>query len=190
MGRLTPREFKLKNERSIVFRNADDSDATRLISLTASIIMEGRFMITMPHEFKIGTRKEKDWIRSHLMHPGRLLIVADADGELVGMLDFRNGQQQRISHRGTLEMSVRRDWRGVGVGRALLTVMLDWATLNPLIYKVSLSVLSDNRAAISLYRRMGFIEEGRRVDEIQMDAGVFRDDILMYRLVKPKAVTS
>jgi RimJ/RimL family protein N-acetyltransferase len=161
-----------------------------LISLTTAVIEEGRFMITMPHEFEIGLKEEREWMRSYLIHPGRLLIVAEAEDELVGMLDFHNGQRQRISHRGMLGMNVRRDWRGVGVGRALLTVLLDWATLNPLIHKVSLSVLIDNTAAISLYRGMGFVEDGRRRDEIQMETGEFRDDILMCKLVKRKTVAS
>ena len=114
MGRLDPRQFKLKDGRIVLIRNGTDRDAAQLIELISSVIREGSFMITMPHEFKVGIREEREWIGSHLVHPGRLLIIAEIEDELVGMLDFHNGPRQRISHRGMLGMNVKRDWRRLG----------------------------------------------------------------------------
>ena len=38
--------------------------------------------------------------------------------------------------------------------------------------------------AIALYRKNGFVEEGRRIQEVKMADGRYVDDILMYKLVK------
>jgi ribosomal protein S18 acetylase RimI-like enzyme len=41
-----------------------------------------------------------------------------------------------------------------------------------------------NDAAIALYRKHGFAEEGRRVREIKLGPGRYTDDLVMYRLVE------
>jgi RimJ/RimL family protein N-acetyltransferase len=78
-------------------------------------------------------------------------------------------------------MSVERAWRGKGVGEGLLNVLMAWAKGNPLIEKVGLSVLSSNTRAIGLYKKLGFIEEGRRPREIKMGPREYVDEILMFR---------
>jgi ribosomal protein S18 acetylase RimI-like enzyme len=65
----------------------------------------------------------------------------------------------------------------------LLTALLEWAERNPLIEKVSLGVFSTNYRAISLYKSMGFIEEGRKIKEFKTSENEYIDDILMYKLV-------
>ena len=80
-------------------------------------------------------------------------------------------------------MSVERAWRGKGVGEGLLHTLMEWAKENPLIEKVGLSVLSSNTRAIGLYKKAGFVEEGRRPREIKMGHGEYVDEILMFRFV-------
>ena len=185
MGRITPLKFDFKNGHTVIVRNGNGSDARQIIDLTASVIEEGSFWITTPLEINPNLKEKREWIKSYLIHPGRLLIVAETRDELVGMLDFYNGSRRRIVHRGSFAMSVKREWRKLGIGTLLLSTLLDWAARNPIIYKVGLSVLADNLGAIELYRKMGFIEEGRRRCEIRMESGEFKDDVLMYKMVKP-----
>jgi len=44
-------------------------------------------------------------------------------------------------------------------------------------------VFSTNKRAIALYKKMGFIEEGRKIKEFKMDNNEYVDDVLMYKLV-------
>ena len=71
----------------------------------------------------------------------------------------------------------------MGIGRMLVNELLDWAEKNPFIEKVSLGVFSTNYRAISLYKSMGFKEEGRKIKEIRMNENEYIDDILMYKFV-------
>ena len=80
-------------------------------------------------------------------------------------------------------MSVRAEWRRMGVGRALLQSLLDWAEASQPIEKVGLAVFSDNLPAIGLYKMFGFIEEGRQLKHIKMGPNEYQDLILMYRFV-------
>jgi len=71
-----------------------------------------------------------------------------------------------------------------GVGTALLKSLIGWAKENHVIEKVTLEVFVTNEAAIRLYRKMGFLEEGRRVRHVKIADGKYVDVIVMYVFVK------
>jgi RimJ/RimL family protein N-acetyltransferase len=50
--------------------------------------------------------------------------------------------------------------------------------------ETGLAVFATNARAIGLYRKLGFVEEGRRPREVKFGADQYVDDILMYRFVK------
>jgi [ribosomal protein S18]-alanine N-acetyltransferase len=97
-------------------------------------------------------------------------IVAAADGTIVGSIDFFP------SAFGFAEfgMSVARQWRGRGVGSALLAAAIDEARRRGW-HKLSLAVFPHNTAAIALYRKFGFVEEGRRIRHYRRASGELWD---------------
>ena len=105
-------------------------------------------------------------------------FVAEANGEIIGMLHV---ERSRVGF-GELGMAVARPWRGKGVGTALLEVAIEWAREEGL-HKLSLSVFPQNAAAIGLYRRFGFVEEGRRIKHFRRASGELWDAIDMGLLL-------
>jgi len=105
-------------------------------------------------------------------------LVADADGEIVGSLHV---EQSRHGF-GEIGMAVAREWRGRGVGSALLAAAIDWAREHGL-HKLSLSVFAHNAAAIALYRKFGFVEEGRLVKQYRRASGELWDALEMGLLL-------
>lgn len=182
MGKIDRKDYPLKRGGEFVIRTGAVADAVTLLRVTREVLEERDYLLTEPEEFHLTIQEEKDWIESYLDHPCRLLIVAEADDDIVGILDFRNGIRNRNMHTGTLGMLVTKPYRNQGVGKALLQTLLDWATAHPVIEKVALSVFADNLKAQALYRKMGFIEEGRRPREYKRN-GEYIDDIMMYRFV-------
>jgi ribosomal protein S18 acetylase RimI-like enzyme len=79
-------------------------------------------------------------------------------------------------------MGVARPWRGRGVGSALLTAAIEKARSDGL-HKLSLEVFPHNKAAIGLYRKFGFLEEGRRVKHYRRANGELWDSIVMGLLL-------
>jgi ribosomal protein S18 acetylase RimI-like enzyme len=105
-------------------------------------------------------------------------FVAVADGALVGQLHV-----EPTSHGyGEIGMAVEREWRGRGVGSALMTAAIDWARARGL-HKLSLAVFAHNEAGIALYRKFGFVEEGRRVKQFRRKSGELWDAIDMGLLL-------
>jgi ribosomal protein S18 acetylase RimI-like enzyme len=83
---------------------------------------------------------------------------------------------------GELGMLVARDRRGRGVGSALVSTAIAWARERGL-HKLSLSVFAHNEPAIALYRKFGFLEEGRRVKHFRRANGEFYDSLEMGLLL-------
>jgi ribosomal protein S18 acetylase RimI-like enzyme len=79
---------------------------------------------------------------------------------------------------GELGMLVDRAWRGRGVGSALVQAAIDRARERDL-HKLCLEVFAHNTAAIGLYRKFGFVEEGRRRQQYRRASGELWDSIMM-----------
>jgi len=105
-------------------------------------------------------------------------VVAVADGKIVGMIHVAASRHGF----GEFGMLVDRAWRGRGVGSALVLAAVDRARRQGL-HKLCLEVFTHNTAAIALYRKCGFVEEGRRVKQYRRASGELWDTIVMGRLL-------
>ena len=101
-------------------------------------------------------------------------VVAAAEGHIVGMLHIETSRHGF----GELGMLVDRDWRGRGVGSALVEAAISLARGRGL-HKLCLEVFAHNTAAIALYRKSGFVEEGRRTRQYRRASGELWDSIVM-----------
>lgn len=100
-------------------------------------------------------------------------LLAMAGQRIVGLLDLR-------SRRGLADigMVVASDWRGRGVGTALMAAAIDWARSHD-IYKITLQVWPHNSAARRLYERFGFVQEGYLRRQYRRRSGELWDAVIM-----------
>jgi ribosomal protein S18 acetylase RimI-like enzyme len=105
-------------------------------------------------------------------------LVAIAGAEIVGSVHV---ELSRFGF-GEIGMAVAHEWRGHGVGSALLTAAIQWARERGL-HKLSLDVFAHNASAIALYRKFGFVEEGRRVKHYRRASGDLWDTLVMGLLL-------
>ena len=112
-------------------------------------------------------------------HP---VIVAEHEGELVGWGSL-NVFNARPAYRFVADFSVyvERAWRGKGVGRVLLTRLVELG--RELGYhKLVLSAFPFNTAGVALYERLGFRTVGIYKEQGLLD-GRWVDTIIMERLL-------
>lgn len=187
MGSFTERAYRLKTAGSVIVRSARADDALAVLAHGRAVVDEGEFVVTCPEEFNFTEKQERDWISQYVDEPGKLLLVAEASRQIIGVLFIESAQRKRLAHHATVHMSVEKGWRSQGVGMALLQSAVDWASSHPIIEKLCLAVFATNNRAIGLYRKLGFVEEGRRLREIKFGSERYVDDILMYRFVNGTA---
>jgi RimJ/RimL family protein N-acetyltransferase len=150
-------------------RPAVEDDQVSLATLFAKVAEERDGIATEP-PVNI-ERRAANWILEGT-------VVAVAGGAIVGSL---NVVQSRFGF-GEIGMVVARDWRGRGVGTALLAAAIEWARRQGL-HKLSLDVFVHNTAARALYTKFGFAEEGRRVKHYRRENGELWDAIEMGLLL-------
>ncbi|KAA0984241.1 GNAT family N-acetyltransferase [Pseudomonas sp. ANT_J12] len=114
-------------------------------------------------------------------------LVALHQGVIIGNIGLEQFSRIRRNHAGSIGMGVAVEWQGKGVGSKLLATALDIADNWMNLRRVELSVYADNEAAIGLYRKFGFEDEGLFRDYAVRD-GVLVDALSMARLRStPKA---
>ncbi len=115
------------------------------------------------------------------LEPNSHNLLACVGGEIVGHLGLYAATHPRRRHVAEIGMGVRDEWQGRGIGTALLRAALDMADRWLQLRRVELQVYADNAAAIALYRRNGFVEEGRHREYAYRD-GAFVDALSMARM--------
>jgi putative acetyltransferase len=89
------------------------------------------------------------------------VFVAEVDGRAVGIAGLHGRPSKKQRYVAMLGMMVHDAFAGRGVGAALLAQLLEVADNALGLVRVELDVFADNERAIRLYRRAGFVEEGR-----------------------------
>lgn len=112
--------------------------------------------------------------------PNCHMIVGAVDGEVVAWATmFR--KTGRRSHCANLEILVRPDHWGKGIGRKMLTDLIETADRWLGITRLELPVIASNVRAIRLYESFGFEHEGTR-RQAMMTNGKLEDMHMMARL--------
>lgn len=106
-------------------------------------------------------------------------FVAEVNGTVVGFIGLTQGLGRR-SHSGEFFIGVDRHYHRKGIGKALLTKILDLADNWLMLERVELGVLVTNPGAQALYEKFGFKEEGKKIGSIKAN-GTFIDEIIMSR---------
>jgi RimJ/RimL family protein N-acetyltransferase len=160
-------------------REARIEDAAPFIEFLKMLADEPDNMIAFDSsaEVTFTIEQEQETIRKHLEAENDNWFVAEADGQIIANSNLSAG---RRGFRNTVAMgiTVAKDWRGQGVGTALLHHLIGWCHGQPTIHRLELEVFTINTRAIQLYRRVGFVEEGIR-RESYLKGGVYLDVMMM-----------
>jgi RimJ/RimL family protein N-acetyltransferase len=162
--------------RGWILRPATGADAPALARLFAAVRSEGRWLAVPAGA--TSEPAEAFWIAEMIRAGESLVLVAEADGEIVGNLLLTPERGAVSDHIGTLSICVADGWREVGIGSALVRAAQDWAVEQGL-EKVQLGVFPDNSRAIAVYDHAGFVREGLRRRQYRGAGGEFRDELLM-----------
>lgn len=167
-------------------------DVAGCIALSKEIANERAFTLHLPEEMTGVEKRTSSSIHEAMNSEGDLRLLAipiDAAGaespQVVADLSIRAFPFLRMRHTGRLGIDIAREYRGAGLGDAMMHVGLSWARRHPFISRIELFVYLENTPAVALYKKHGFQIEGIRRAAMQLAPGDFRDDYLMALLLKP-----
>ncbi len=152
-----------------IVRPATEHDLEPALDVLAAVAEERIYIGTEPPVDR--AERLVKW-RGRLEHPMETIFVAEAGGTIVG-----NASLKWVGA-ADLGMAILREWRGRGIGSALLQACIDWAESHDVV-KMELKVWPHNEAAISLYEKFGFEREGYLKRHYRRRKGEIWDCIIM-----------
>lgn len=173
---------QLKTGEEVCVREALVPDAGAILTYVNKIAGESDFLTFGEGEFDKSLQEEEKALENHRKAPNQIFMLAELDGEVIGLLNVHAGHRPRIQHIGTFGVSVQKKYWGKGVGNILMDTMIEWAKANPIIRKIDLEVLVTNPKAIALYEKFGFEYEGR-LKRHSFQGGNFIDCFAMGLLI-------
>jgi len=158
----------------VTIRPASPRDARSFLSFWSAIVREGRYVRSeeVRHPLRVyRSRFRRSWTDREAQ------VLAIRDGRVVGHVYVAREDHPVTRHVATLGIAVAAEHRGRGIGSALMREAFEWARDRG-VEKVLLSVYPHNTAAIALYRKFGFVDEGRLARHSRKSYG-YEDEILM-----------
>jgi RimJ/RimL family protein N-acetyltransferase len=171
--------------RPISIRRPRADDAPEVLAYLRRVGAESDFLSFGGEGPPLTDAEERVFLERVESSDNALAIIAEWRGEIVGYLTFSGGNRARTRHVGEFGITVVRACQGVGLGRRLLELLIDWATRGGVVRKINLLVRTDNARAIALYESLGFSVEGTKRRDTAID-GAFHDSLMMGLLIDPR----
>ena len=146
-------------------------------------VTETNNVISLPEEFSSTLADQEKWIRYYSENENALLLVAETEGKIVGVLDFKTHPKIRMSHSGEFGISILPEYQNQKIGSEMIEFLLQWSTTRPKIKKINLSVFHPNARAIHVYKKLGFEIEGVQMKAVQISDGEFIDLVMMGKVI-------
>ncbi|MDF1696614.1 MAG: GNAT family N-acetyltransferase [Saprospiraceae bacterium] len=177
------RKFKLHTGQEIIIREAQHSDAQALLSLKLDYLKNTTTIPLFKDEYPDDLKSETQLIQRLEDEKNSVLVVAEHNNELIGNIDLNGNQRIKLFHTGVVGMGIKSDWRGCGIGTALLTYVIEWSRMNRFLKLIWLEVYQTNEAGLALYEKVGFNECGR-IKDFFFENDTYIEKITMVKYLK------
>ncbi len=178
--KIKPTNHKTKSGIEIVIREAKPSDSKGFIGCIKSYL-KSNFIPLTPEEFNLIIEEQERWISKFINGKNDLLLVAEHSGQIIGDIDLTIYHRSMLSHTGFIGMGIHEDWQNQGIGTILMDKTIEWSDSRAEIEILWLQVFGNNEKGISIYKKYGFIEDGRQKDFIKNLDGEYIDNVITTR---------
>ena len=121
----------LKNHLLLTLRPAEPKDAPQVLAYIEQAASESENLTFGPGEFGISLEQERVFLQQAAEALTSLYLLAEIEGEIVGVLTFSAEKRPRVQHGGEFGMSVLRKYWNLGIGGRMLASLIAWARQTP-----------------------------------------------------------
>lgn len=179
-------ELKVFDKKKIKIKKLSQKDIKRFKEFQDyinSLIGEG---VKILLNQKLTLKEEKRWLRDtfkQVKKHKKVFIIAEHNNQIVGEAGIDLDRDRR-SHIGNFGISIKKDYRGIGLGEYLMGEILKLAEkeLDPKPKIIRLSVFANNKPAISLYRKYGFKKVAAIPKQMQYKGKLVSEVIMLFYL--------
>ena len=169
----------LKDGRTCVLRNGTAEDGQALLDIFNLTHAQTDYLLTYPEEYTQTAQQEADFLAQKAQSADEIEILAEMDGTVIGTAGIGCvSRKEKTRHRAEFGISVDRAYWGLGVGRALTEACIECARIAGYV-QLELMAVAENKAAIALYRSVGFVEYGRNPKGFRSRTSGWQELVLM-----------
>ena len=172
---------KSKKAKDIVIRHLQKEDLHDLVDYMNMISREQTYIRFQGEQLNLEEEKKyiDDFLRKMEKNEAIKLLVLHGK-KIVGIADI-SLQDKTSNHVGTFGITVVRDFRGEGIGKLLMNLVIEEAKKEmPKLKIIQLGVFGNNGIACSMYEKLGFTRFGVLPKGVKYK-GQFVDHIYMYK---------
>jgi RimJ/RimL family protein N-acetyltransferase len=159
--RMVRSSFIAKDGTEVIIREPVKTDAALLMRLVNAVIDEP--MSGLLINKKIGLEYERKWLKGRLdeIRSKKIVqLVAEVDSKIVGSCSV-DRRRYKESHRAELGIAISKDYRGKGIGEALMRMSIRLAKQRMKgLEQIDLQTFSYNKRSQNLYKKVGFVRTG------------------------------
>jgi len=179
-------ETKKFGDKQIIIRKpekADMKNAKKFQDFINFLVKEdAKILMNEPATLK----EEKEYIANMLRgvkNKNRVYLIAECDKKIIGTVSIES-ERWRRSHIGIFSIAISSGYRGLGLGKYLMSeiIKLAKAELNPKPTILRLEAYSNNKPAIGLYKKMGLKIIAKIPSQIQYKGKLVSEFIMIRKI--------
>lgn len=179
------REF-IADGNQVFLRRMSRNDLDKLLAFVNRLVDDktsGRgWNVFTGFERKVSRLEERDYLAQQMEAIRKrrsISVIAEVKDRIVGNGNIDRGNYLETQHHAHLGLTVLADYRGIGIGREMVKVLLREAKKLG-VKNVEVEFLATNQAAIHAYQKSGFRQAGRVTRKVRRD-GKYLDSLIMVR---------
>ncbi len=165
-------KVRLKDGRELMVMRFTEGDKDGVAEMMASMSDEALRWGMPPYTRE---RLERGWWPN--MENVAALVAVDGD-RVAGYAGLRKFSHPRRRGNSDYVIYLHQDYHNIGLGTAMTKSIVELAKEEGL-HRIGLSVVADNKNAIRVYEKVGFVFEGRLRDAYLGDDGRYHDEVHM-----------
>lgn len=165
----------------LIIRYPSDGDEKAMMNFINELSAEKTFILMQGETMTLEEEKKylDSWLQKISKETGIMLLVF-AEGVLIGVGSIELGRYS-TKHVGLFSISVKNEYRGKGIGKLLMSSIIDEASKQLKDLEIiNLTVQSENSVAQKMYESFGFKKYGMLPKGIKLEDG-YRNHQLMYK---------
>jgi ribosomal protein S18 acetylase RimI-like enzyme len=163
-------------------REAAEQDFSKIWDIYRKVVDEGIY--TPSVRGQVSPDKCESPGLSEDSEAGSMTLLCEVDSKVVGYASIEETIWEQSRHVCELGIAILPEFRGMGVGSALLDSLINFAFKKG-YEKITLSVFHTNKNAIGLYRKFGFKKVGEKKRQFNLK-GQYVDEIIMEKFVNSR----
>lgn len=180
--RMQGKDLNLKNGTTVKIRTVRPSEAGRLLKLMTTVYHKNDLMELTSREveaIKVGNIRKQ--IKEFEKSKRQIMLGVYHSNKLIGLCTVaRVSEREKQSHRASLSIEIKEEFRGTGLGAALMKLAFDFA--GKVAYEqFETTVLEGNTPAFILCTEYGFKAMCRFPHAYKNIKGAYQDSILLIK---------